>query len=66
MTAAVLVMSTAAYSGWQTYRRHADARWLEGTAVPQITTLLTVAQFMPPSLRAKRRGVVRVTPSATL
>jgi dienelactone hydrolase len=39
-TAAVLTAVAAGYFGWQSYRRHADLRWLEETAVPQIEALL--------------------------
>jgi formylglycine-generating enzyme required for sulfatase activity/dienelactone hydrolase len=39
-TAAVLLVVAGGYFGWQSYRRHADLRWLEGTAVPTITQLL--------------------------
>ena len=39
-TAAVLTAVAGVYFGWQSYRRDADLRWLEETAVPQIVTLL--------------------------
>jgi formylglycine-generating enzyme required for sulfatase activity/dienelactone hydrolase len=39
-TAAVLTAVAGGYVGWQSYRRHADLRWLDETAVPQIATLL--------------------------
>jgi formylglycine-generating enzyme required for sulfatase activity/dienelactone hydrolase len=39
-TAAALIAIAALFAGWQSYRRRADLRWLEQTAVPRITTLL--------------------------
>jgi dienelactone hydrolase len=40
LTAAVLIAVIVSYYGWQSYRRRSDMRWLEETAVPQITNLL--------------------------
>jgi len=39
VTAGLLAIAVG-YVGWHSYRRHADLRWLEDTAVPQIATLL--------------------------
>jgi eukaryotic-like serine/threonine-protein kinase len=40
LTAAVLIAVIGSYYGWQSYRRRSDMRWLEETAVPEITKLL--------------------------
>jgi len=38
--AALLAVVVGGSYGWRSYRRHADLRWLEETAVPEITNLL--------------------------
>jgi len=38
--AAVIIALAGGYLGWQSYRRRADLRWLQETAVPRIATLL--------------------------
>jgi formylglycine-generating enzyme required for sulfatase activity len=40
LTAAVLIAVIGSYYGWQSYRHRSDLRWLEQTAVPEITNLL--------------------------
>ncbi len=40
LTAAALIAVIGSYYGWQSYRHRSDMRWLEETAVPEITDLL--------------------------
>ena len=37
---ALLALVVGGYFGWQSYRRYSDLRWLQETAVPEITNLL--------------------------
>ena len=63
-TTALIAAIVGAYLGWQSYRRHQDLRWLEETAVPQITTLLQQDR----ALEARRvyRRAERVAPDSKL
>jgi dienelactone hydrolase len=63
-TAAALTAVVALYFGWQSYRRHADLRWLEETAVPQIATLLEQDRALE-ALNLYRRAE-RIAPDSKL
>src|SRR6266853_909747 len=54
VSAGVLAI-TLGYFGWHTYRRHADLRWLEETAVPRIAMLLQQDRALE-ALRLYRRA----------
>ena len=63
-TAAVLIGLIAAYSGWASYRRHADLRWLEQTAVPEIARLLEQGRALEALQRY--RTAERIAPDSKL
>ena len=63
-TTALIAAIVGAYLGWQSYRRHQDLRWLEETAVPQITTLLQQDRALE-ALRLYQRAE-RVAPDSKL
>jgi dienelactone hydrolase len=62
--AAVLAALVAGYAGWTSYRRHANLRWLEETAVPRITQLIQQDR----ALEALRlyRDAERIDPNSKL
>ena len=64
VTAAVLLALAAGYFGVQSYRRQRDLRWLEQTAVPQITVLLHQDRALE-ALRLYRRAE-RIAPESKL
>lgn len=63
-TTALIAAIAGAYLGWQSYRRHQSLRWLEETAVPQITTLLQQNRALE-ALRLYRQAE-RVAPDSKL
>jgi dienelactone hydrolase len=63
-TTALLIGLIAAYSGWASYRRHADLRWLEQTAAPEIARLLEQGRALE-ALRLYRQAE-RIAPDSKL
>jgi eukaryotic-like serine/threonine-protein kinase len=61
--AALLVVAVGGYYGWNSYRRHADLRWLE-TAVPEISNLLQHDRFLE-ALHLYRKAE-RIAPDSKL
>ena len=64
VTAAVLIATVAGYYGWQSYRHRSDLRWLEQTAVPEITNLLQHNRALE-ALRLYRKAE-RIAPDSKL
>src|SRR5215471_1435142 len=64
LTAAVLIAVIGSYYGWQSYRRRSDMRWLEETAVPEITKLLQHDRALE-ALRLYRKAE-RIAPDSKL
>jgi len=62
--AALFVVVIGGYYGWGSYRRHSDLRWLEETAVPQITNLLQQDRALE-ALRLYRKAE-RIAPDSKL
>jgi dienelactone hydrolase len=62
--AAALALLAAGYAGWTSYRRHANLRWLEETAVPRITQLIQQDRALE-ALRLYREAE-RVDPNSKL
>jgi eukaryotic-like serine/threonine-protein kinase len=62
--AALLVASVGGYYGWHSYRRHADLRWLEQTAVPEIADLVQHDRHLE-ALRLYRKAE-RIAPDSKL
>jgi dienelactone hydrolase len=62
--AALLIGLIAGYSGWASYRRHADLRWLEQTAVPEIASLLEQGRALEALQRY--RTAERIAPDSKL
>src|SRR5215470_891297 len=64
VTAVVLIAVIGSYYGWQSYRRRSDMRWLEETAVPEITKLLQHDRALE-ALRLYRKAE-RIAPDSKL
>src|SRR5262245_35220137 len=64
LTAAVLIAVIVSYYGWQSYRYRSDLRWLEQTAVPEITNLLQHDRPLE-CLRLSRKAE-RIAPTSKL
>ncbi len=62
--ATLLVVVIGGYYGWRSYRRHSDLRWLEETAVPEITSLLQRDRALE-ALRLYRKAE-RIAPDSKL
>lgn len=62
--AAMLVLGLGGYFGLQSYFRHSNLRWLEGTAVPEITRLLE--QHRALSASVIYRQAARIAPDSKL
>src|SRR5882672_7906777 len=64
LTAAVLIAVIGSYYGWQSYRHRSNLRWLEQTAVPEITNLLQHDRALE-ALRLYRKAE-RIAPDSKL